>query len=226
VRINADHLPQMELGDSDHILPGATAIAIGNPFGFANTVTVGVVSALGRELPSPGGFPLDNLLQTDAAINPGNSGGPLCDIHGRVIGMNTAIIPFGQGIGFAVAVSSIKRSVEDIQAHGHGIRPWLGVQMDDINQEIARQLDVPTQEGALVRSAIPGSPAAAAGLREGDVIVALNGQKIPDREALSRAIRNTRVGDTVTLTVYRGRQKLEVKAKIGERPPPSQFQRE
>jgi len=226
VRIKGDNLPQMELGDSDHILPGASAIAIGNPFGFANTVTVGVVSALGRELPAPNGFTLDNLLQTDAAINPGNSGGPLCDIHGRVIGMNTAIIPFGQGIGFAVAVSSIKRAVEDIQAHGHGIRPWLGVQMTDITQDVARQLDVPTSEGVLVGGVIPNSPAAAAGLKDGDVIVAASEQKVPNRETLSRVIRNARVGDTMTLTVYRGRQKQEVKAKIGERPPPSQFQRE
>jgi len=189
-------------------------------------VTVGAVSALGRELPAPSGFTLDNLLQTDAAINPGNSGGPLCDIHGRVIGMNTAIIPFGQGIGFAVAVNSIKRSVEDIQAHGHAIRPWLGVQMTDISEDIARQLDVPTKEGVLVGSVIPGSPAAAAGLHDGDVIVAMNGQNVPNRETLSRVIRNAHVGDTVTLTVDRGRQKLEIKAKIGERPPPSQFQRE
>jgi len=147
VRIRADHLPQLEWGDSDKVLPGATAIAIGNPFGFANTVTVGVVSALGRELPSPAGFPLDNLIQTDAAINPGNSGGPLCDIRGRVIGMNTAIIPYGQGIGFAVAVSSIKRSVEDIQAHGHAVRPWLRVQMTDISQEIARSSMCPHRRG-------------------------------------------------------------------------------
>src|SRR5262249_25593743 len=147
VRIEARNLPHVELGDSDRLDPGATAIAIGNPFGFANTVTVGVVSALQRELPAPTGFTLENLIQTDAAINPGNSGGPLCDIHGRVIGMNTAIIPYGQGLGFAVAVHPIKRTVEDIVAHRHVTHPWLGVALANNTPDIARQLNVPTQNG-------------------------------------------------------------------------------
>jgi len=226
VRIKGQDLPQVVLGDSDRVEPGATAIAIGNPFGFANTVTVGVVSALGRELDAPGGFKLENLVQTDAAINPGNSGGPLCDVHGRVIGMNTAIIPYGQGIGFAVAVNPIKTAVEDIVAHGRVVRPWLGVAMSSINQAIAEQLNVPTREGVLVRMVSPGSPAAAAGLREGDVIVSFNGAKTADIDEIRRAISKSRVGDTVTLTVYRERQKLDLPVKIGARPPPTDMPRE
>ncbi len=220
VRIKGQNLPQVEMGDSDRIEPGATAIAIGNPFGFANSVTVGVVSALGRELKSPNGAPLDNLIQTDTAINPGNSGGPLCDIHGRVIGMNTAIIPYGQGIGFAVAVNPIKRAVEEIVAHGHAIRPWLGVAMDSVNPSIAQQLNVPAQEGAVVLQVSPGSPAAAAGLREGDVITTVNGAKVTDIDVARHAIARTNVGDTITLTVYRQQQKLDLQARTGERPMP------
>jgi len=226
VRIKGQDLPQVALGDSDRVEPGATAIAIGNPFGFANTVTVGVVSALGRELDAPGGFKLENLVQTDAAINPGNSGGPLCDVHGRVIGMNTAIIPYGQGIGFAVAVNAIKSAVEDIVAHGRVVRPWLGVAMSNINQAIAEQLNVPTHEGVLIRMVSPGSPAAAARLREGDVIVSFNGAKMTEVDDIRRAISKTRVGDTVTLTVYRERQKLDLPVKIGDRPPPTELPRE
>jgi serine protease Do len=226
VRIKGGNLPQVELGDSDQIEPGATVIAIGNPFGFANSVTVGVVSALQRELRPPTGFPLENLIQTDAAINPGNSGGPLCEIHGRVIGMNTAIIPYGQGIGFAVAVNAIKRSVEDIVAHGRAIRPWLGVGLEDVNQAIAEQLRVPAKEGAVVTLVSPGSPAAEAGVKEGDVIVSFDGARIPDSDALRREIGKTKVGGTATLTAYRERQKLDLRVKIGERPPPSQLQRE
>jgi len=226
VRIKGQNLPQVALGDSDRVEPGATAIAIGNPFGFANTVTVGVVSALGRELDAPGGFKLENLVQTDAAINPGNSGGPLCDVHGRVIGMNTAIIPYGQGIGFAVAVNAIKTAVEDIVAHGRVVRPWLGVAMSNINQAIAEQLNVPTREGVLIRMVSPGSPAAAAGCREGDVIVSFNGAKTTDVDEIRRAISKTHVGDTVTLTIYRERQKLDLPVKIGDRPPPTDMPRE
>jgi serine protease Do len=222
VRIKGTDLPQVELGDSDKIEPGAAAIAIGNPFGFANTVTVGVVSALDRTLRPPRGYPLENLIQTDAAINPGNSGGPLCDVHGRVIGMNTAIIPYGQGIGFAVAVNAIKRSVEDIVAHGRVIRPWLGVGLRNNSQAIAEQLGVPTREGVLVTVVSPDSPASRAGIREGDVITTFNGSPTSDDDALRRAISTAKAGDTVTLSGYREREKIDFKVTIGERPPPEQ----
>jgi serine protease Do len=222
VRINGSNLPQVELGDSDGLQPGAAAIAIGNPFGLSSTVTVGVVSALDRTLRPPRGHPLENLIQTDAAINPGNSGGPLVDIHGRVIGMNTAIIPYGQGIGFAVAVNAIKRSVEDIVAHGRAIRPWLGVGLENNNQAIAEQLNVPTREGVIITMVSPGSPAAQASIREGDVITTFGGTPVANEEALRKAISKARVGDTVTLGGHRERQKVDFKVTIGERPPPEQ----
>jgi serine protease Do len=224
VKIDAKGLPHVTLGDSEQIDPGATAIAMGNPFGFANSVTVGVVSALHRELPAPTGFTLENLIQTDAAINPGNSGGPLCDVHGRVIGMNTAIIPYGQGIGFAVAVNPIKRAVAEIVAHRHVSHPWLGVGLASVTPDVASQLNVPTQTGALLTAVLPGSPAATSGLRVGDVVVACNGQKIADRDMLRRAIEKTAVGDRLTLTVDRERQQRDVPVTVGDRPAPSRLQ--
>jgi serine protease Do len=137
--------------------------------------------------------------------------------------MNTAIIPYGQGIGFAVAVNPIKHSVEDIVAHGRAIRPWLGVGLEDVNQAIAEQLRVPTKEGAVITLLSPGSPAADAGLKEGDVITMFNRVPIPDSDTLRREISKTKVGDTVPLAAYRERQKLDLKVKIGERPPPNQL---
>jgi len=224
VKIDAKGLPHVALGDSEQIDPGATAIAIGNPFGFANSVTVGVVSALHRELPAPTGFTLENLIQTDAAINPGNSGGPLCDVHGRVIGMNTAIIPYGQGIGFAVAVNPIKRAVAEIVAHRHVSHSWLGVGLATVTPDVAGQLNVPTQNGALLTAVLPGSPAATAGLRVGDVVVACNGEKIADRDMLRRAIERTAVHDRLTLAVYRERQRREVAVTVGDRPAPQKLE--
>jgi len=224
VHIEAGNLPQVELGNSSNLLVGSTAIAIGNPFGVGRTVTVGVVSALDRQLPAPNHFMLENLIQTDAAINPGNSGGPLCDIHGRVIGMNTAIIPQAQGLGFAVAINPIKRAVEDIVAHRPVRHPWLGVEMFELNQAIADQLHVPTQQGVGIKAALPNGPAAAAGLQAGDVMIVFNGIKITTIDDLRRAIENTRVGATVPITLYRGRDRREVRATIGNRPSPSELQ--
>ena len=224
VHIEAGNLPQVELGNSSNLLVGSTAIAIGNPFGVGRTVTVGVVSALDRQLPAPNHFMLENLIQTDAAINPGNSGGPLCDIRGRVIGMNTAIIPQAQGLGFAVAINPIKRAVEDIVAHRPVRHPWLGVEMFELNQAIADQLHVPTQQGVGIKAVLPNGPAAAAGLQAGDAIIVFNGIKITTMDDLRRAIENARVGATVPITIYRGRDRREVRATIGNRPSPSEVQ--
>jgi serine protease Do len=202
---------------------GATAIAIGNPFGFENSVTAGVVSAVNRELRAPGNLPLDDLIQTDAAINPGNSGGPLCDVTGEVIAMNTAIIPFGQGIGFAVAVNTIKRSVEDIVKYGHGRHPWLGVQIQPITTEIASQLGAPVTTGVLVREVVPGSPAERAGIRAGDVLTAVEGTKLADADTLRAAIRRAHVGDTLKLDGFRGSRAMTFEVKLGEMPPPDRL---
>ncbi len=135
--------------------------------------------------------------------------------------MNTAHIPYGQGIGFAVAVNSIKAAVEDILEHGRVIRPWLGVSTASLNEAIAEQLGVPTHEGAVIGRVVPGSPAAAAGLQEGDVITAINGARIEDSQALGRAIRQMKVGTSATLSIYRGRKPREVRVKLGEAPRPT-----
>jgi serine protease Do len=224
VHVDAHDLPQVELADTSHLLVGSTAIAIGNPFGLGSTVTVGVVSALNRQLPASTGFKLENLIQTDAAINPGNSGGPLCDAHGRVIGMNTAIIPQAQGLGFAVAINPIKHTVEDIVAHRPVTHPWLGVSMLELNQEIAQQLHVPVQQGVVIANIISGTPAAEAGLQTGDVITTFNGARIANTEDIRRAIESTRVGESVPITLYRGSDRREVSVRIGNRPPPSQIE--
>jgi serine protease Do len=228
LKLNGAHnLPEAKLGDSDNLPIGSTAIAIGNPFGhFESTVTVGVVSAVNRELRAPSGISLENLIQTDAAINPGNSGGPLCDINGNVIGMNTAIIPGGQGIGFAVAVNAIKRSVDDILKHGRAIRPWLGINYLEINAEIARQLGVPETHGVVIRNVIPQGPADRAGIREGDVLTALGSQKIEQENDLRRAVRAAQVGETLKITGFRGNRPLEFQVKLGEMPPPDQLQQQ
>jgi serine protease Do len=223
----ASNLPEAKLGNSDDLPIGSTAIAIGNPFGIGSTVTVGVISAVNRELPAPStGVPLENLIQTDAAINPGNSGGPLCDLTGSVIGMNTAIIPYGQGIGFAVAVNSIKHSVDDILKHGRAIRPWIGIRYMEIVPEIARQLGVPDTHGIVIRSVVPQGPADRAGIREGDVLTAVGSQKIQEQNDLPRTVRAAQVGDTLKITGFRGNRALEFQVRLGEMPPPEQLPRQ
>jgi serine protease Do len=226
LKMNGSDLPEATLGDSDNLPIGSTAIAIGNPFGFENTVTVGVVSAVNRELPAPGNIPLEHLIQTDAAINPGNSGGPLCDINGNIIGMNTAIIPYGQGIGFAVAVNAIKRSIDEIVQHGRARRPWLGITFQEISQDVARELGVPEANGLLVRAVVPRSPADRAGLREGDVLTSINGKKLLNDDDLRGTIRRAGVGETIKLTGYRGNRPLEFQVKLGEMPPPDQLRQQ
>jgi serine protease Do len=223
LKINGGDLPAAGLGDSEGLLIGAPAIAIGNPFGFENSVTVGVVSAVNRELRAPTGIPLENLIQTDAAINPGNSGGPLCAVNGSVIGMNTAIIPFGQGIGFAVAVNTIKRSVEDILQYGRARRPWLGIVFQEVSQDVVRQLGVPAAQGVLVREVVSGSPADRASIRAGDVITTIQGKAIESDENLRDTVRQARIGETIRLGGYRGSRAMEFPVTLGEMPPPEEL---
>jgi serine protease Do len=220
IRISGHGLPTLSFADSDKLEIGMTAIAIGNPFGFANTVTTGVVSAVNRELPAPNNVPLENLIQTDAAINPGNSGGPLCDLNGNVIGMNTAIIPYAQGMGFAVASNTIKRSIRDILEHGHGVRPWIGINYLELTRPLAEQLGIPNANGVVVRNVIAGSPAEHAGVRSGDVVTEINGTPVKERNDLRRAIRDSRPGQTITLTVRRQKETLKIPIRLGEMPPP------
>ena len=225
------NLPEVPFGDSDKLEIGQVVIAIGNPLGFENTVTEGVLSAIGRRLPGgePGQtrpIPLDDLLQTDAAINPGNSGGPLLDAYGRVIGMNTAIISRAQGIGFAVAANSIKRAVTDLLAHGHVIRSWIGISMLDLTPALQKQIGLTRNgvQGVVVAGVRPGEPADKGGLRKNDVITAINGKPFTNGEQLRHTIRDTRPGDKITLKGIRNNQDTTWTVTIGEMPSADQLQ--
>ncbi len=221
----AKGLPEAKLGDSDRLLPGETVVAMGNPFGFENTVTTGVVSATGRTLEpnrqqGESGPPLENLIQTDAAINPGNSGGALVDLNGLVVGMNTAIYARGTGLGFAVAVNSIKRAVADILRHGKVRRPYLGVGMYDLPMEAVRELGLPVTEGVLIVRLYEDGPAAQAGMNRFDVITEMAGQKTRRPEDVRRILRGAEVGQQVTLKGYRGKEAKTWKVRLGEMPMP------
>ena len=202
-----------KLGDSDKVRVGQIVIAIGNPYGLERTVTVGVVSALKRSI---GITQYESYIQTDAAINPGNSGGPLINIKGEVIGINTAIVASGQGLGFAIPINLAKWVMEQILKHGRVIRGWLGVVIQEITPDIAEAIGV--REGIIIAQVIKGSPADRAGLKVGDIIVALNGKKMDSVRDLQLSIMKTRPGTVVTLTVIREGKKKEIKVKIGELP--------
>lgn len=223
-------LPEVPFGDSDKLEIGQVVIAIGNPLGFENTVTQGVLSAIGRRLPGEPGaaraIPLDDLLQTDAAINPGNSGGPLLDAYGRVVGMNTAIISRAQGIGFAVAANSIKRAVADLLQHGKVIRAWIGISMLDLTPALAKQagLKRTNVQGVIVAGVRPGEPAEKAGLQKNDILTAVNGKPFTNGEQLRHAIRDSHPGDKLTIQGVRNNQDQSWTVTIGEMPPAEQLQ--
>ncbi len=202
-----------KLGDSDKVRVGQLAIAIGNPYGLERTVTVGVISALKRSI---GITQYESYIQTDAAINPGNSGGPLINIHGEVIGINTAIVASGQGLGFAIPINLAKWVMDQILKHGRVTRGWLGVVIQEITPEIAEAIGV--REGILIAQVMKESPADKAGLKVGDIIVALNGRKLESVRDLQFSIMKTKPGTVVTLTVIREGKKRNIKVKVGELP--------
>ena len=219
VKIDGTNLPEAKLADGSDLVIGSTAIAIGNPFGFRNSVTVGVVSATGRTLPTPNNTRLENLIQTDAAINPGNSGGPLCDIDGSVIGLNTAIIPYGQGIGFAISAGTIRGVMDELMKYGRVRRPWTGMYYYDLSARAAKRLGLAKPEGALVAEVAAGSPAADAGMEPGDVILAIDGTPISTVADVQNFMLKAKVDQTITLSVWRERKKITVKIKLREPPP-------
>jgi S1-C subfamily serine protease len=210
VRIHGPRLPAVVLGDSTRLSPGQLSIAIGNPLGFQCTVTTGVISALGRSLRSKNGRAIDNIIQTDAALNPGNSGGPLVNSHGEVIGMNTAMIGAAQGICFAVPVETIKLVIPYLMRQGRVPRSYLGLggQTAPIHRRIARFHRLPAEQGVLVISIQPDGPAAAAGLREGDVILSFNEAPVESIEALHRLLTGERILIPTPLAVLRGTERL------------------
>jgi Do/DeqQ family serine protease len=204
------------LGNSDTLRVGEWAIAIGNPFGLDQTVTVGVVSATGRA--DVGISSYENFVQTDASINPGNSGGPLVNLRGEVIGINTAIVATGQGIGFAIPANMARRITSQLIERGKVTRGWIGVSMQPITPELAQALGLPNTRGAVVARVSPGSPAAASDLKQNDVIVAFDGTAVDDYHHVQRLAADAEVGKSVKLEIIRDRAKRTVALKIAEAP--------
>ncbi|WP_243369673.1 DegQ family serine endoprotease [Geotalea sp. SG265] len=194
-------LPVAVLGDSDKLSVGQWAIAIGNPFGLNRTVTVGVISATGRS--NMGIETYENFIQTDASINPGNSGGPLLNVYGEVIGINTAIVAAGQGIGFAIPINMAKVAVPQLIKKGNVTRGWLGISIQPVTEDLAQSFGLKRAKGALVSDVVPGSPAAKAGLRQGDVVTRYGGKEITSVQQLQLAVANTPVGTSVEIEVLR-----------------------
>jgi len=206
-------LQPLKLGNSEGLKVGSWVVAIGSPFGLEQTVTVGIVSAKGRVI---GSGPYDNFIQTDASINPGNSGGPLVNMNGEVVGINTAIIPNAQGIGFAIPVNMATEIIPQLQKNGHVTRGWLGVSIQDVTPELAKSFGLEKNRGALVAEVIKASPAEKAGIEQGDIILTLNGREIVESKELSRMMAATPVGDAVTLSVLRNGKTITCRVSAGE----------
>jgi serine protease Do len=218
VQIEADaDLPVLELGDSDSLDVGEWVVAIGNPYGLEHTVTVGVISAKNRSIHT-NDINFDGFLQTDAAINPGNSGGPLINIDGKVVGINTAIVPYAQGLGFAVPVDMAKQIMDDLIAYGRAKRGWLGVVVQDLTSEFSEAYGVDVKTGIIVGDVFEGSAAERADLRRGDVIVTVNGEAVQGVQGFVNKVRSQAPGATLKLEVIREGEPISVTAKLGENP--------
>lgn len=211
---SGEKLPTVTMGDSEKLQVGEWVVAIGNPFGLEETVTAGIVSAKGRVI---GSGPYDDFIQTDASINPGNSGGPLFNIKGEVVGINTAIINQGQGIGFAIPVNIAKDLLPQLKK-GEVIRGWLGVIVQEMTPELAESFGLSEPKGALISDIEPGSPAEKAGLKKGDIILSFNGKKINKMKELPTLVAKTPVGEKVTVTIFRNGNTKEVPLKVGRMP--------
>ncbi|WP_219898256.1 HhoA/HhoB/HtrA family serine endopeptidase [Phormidesmis priestleyi] len=226
VKIDATGLPTARLGNSDNLLPGQAAIAIGNPLGLDNTVTQGIISATGRSSADVG-VPTEriNFIQTDAAINPGNSGGPLLNSSGEVIGVNTAIIQGAQGLGFAIPINTVKRIAEQLATKGRVDHPYLGVQMGELSPELRSQINqsnagfkVNQDSGVIVIAVAPNSPAARAGLRPGDVIQSVNNVAIQSSRQVQEQVEASSIGNPMQITVKRGNQTEAIAVKPEQLP--------
>jgi len=233
LQIKAPDLQPMTLGDSTHLQVGQKVYAIGNPFGLAGTLTRGIVSSI-RSVQEPDGMTIDEAIQTDAAINPGNSGGPLLNWHGEVIGINTMIASnVGQsaGIGFAIPINTAKAVLNDLVTLGRVRRPALGVKTIPIDPDLADQMGLAADYGLLIVQVVQGGAADRAGLRAGseraylgnlpillggDVIVAIDGEKVEDQQDLAQLMNKHRAGDAVRVTIYRGKKKVDVSVTLGE----------
>ena len=208
-------LPTLPLGDSSKIRPGEWVIAIGNPYGFANTVTAGIVSATGRSLEDLG---KKNLIQIDAAINPGNSGGPLLNLKGEVVGINTAIVAGAQSIGFAIPVNAARDIMDDLIKKGKVVRAWLGVYMRDVDEKIASYLELPVAEGVILTDVAKDSPADKMGLKKYDVIRELNGRKVGKSAEVQGVVQKLKPGDSISLKVYREGKIIALGGRLEQKP--------
>jgi S1-C subfamily serine protease len=219
IRLNVDDLPAADLGDSETLRVGQFVLAIGNALALPGgpTVSMGVLSAKGRPLPGSD-FIFEGLLQTDAAVNPGNSGGPLADLDGRVIGITTMMIPYAQGMGFAIPINTVKKIAQEILENGRVSRKWIGISGIDVTPQLARRYNLQTESGFLVAEVVPRSPADFAGLRNGDVVVGANGTEVKHTKDLLLAISRVGEGGTVRLDINRmGRRgPLEVRPTEGQ----------
>ena len=215
VRVTATNLPAAPIGDSDRLVPGQSAIAIGNPLGFERTVTTGVVSAVNRTIP---GAPLEGLIQTDAAISPGNSGGPLLDSQGRVIGINTAVIreENAQGLGFAVPINLATDIANQLLTTGRIRRAFLGVDVRDVTPELAQYFGLPVRQGAIIVAVVQGTPAAQAGLRAQDIIVRVGDATVASGGDLRRELRRLGPGATTRVEVVRPQGRVTASVTLGE----------
>ncbi|HYE24103.1 MAG TPA: trypsin-like peptidase domain-containing protein [Clostridia bacterium] len=235
IQIKAPELVPATLGDSRALQVGQKVYAIGNPFGLAGTMTRGIVSSIRQvQMQEPNGAYIDEAIQTDAAINPGNSGGPLLNGRGDVVGINTMILSSSgssAGIGFAIPINAAKAVINDLVQYGRVRRPALGIRPLPIGPELAMELGLPADAGVLIMQVVPGGSADRAGLRGGnervylgntpimvggDLIVAIDGEPINDMQDLAHAMNNRRAGDTITVTVYRGRKKMDIKVTLDE----------
>ena len=213
IRIDAKDLPAIQLGESSRLKVGETVLAIGSPYGLSQTVTMGIVSAVGRAN--------EDFIQTDAAINPGNSGGALVNVRGQLVGINTAIFSTSggyQGIGFAVPTSMAKSVMESLIQKGKVIRGWLGVTIQNLTPDLAKQFDLENENGVLIGDIVDGSPAEKAGLKRGDVIVEFNGTKVTDPNQIRNMVANTEPGKEVEVTIIRNNEEMKKKVTISELP--------
>lgn len=224
LKIGTQNLPVVTLGDSDKAVAGQTVVAIGYSLAeYQNTVTKGIISGIKRRITAEGET-LDETIQTDAAINPGNSGGPLINLKGEVIGMNTAINQQGQSVGFAIPINSVKRIIASVKQYGKIVRPWLGVRYVLLNDQIQKDGSLPVNYGALLvkgrlpteMAVIPGSPADKAGLKENDIILNVNGEKITEEVSLSKIVGKYKVGETISMKALRQGKEIIINVVLEE----------
>lgn len=217
LKIEGNNFPTLPLGDSNRIRVGNWVIAIGSPFGLEDTVTIGVISAKERPLEIDNRT-FEHLLQTDASINPGNSGGPLLNLNGEVIGINTAISAQAQGIGFAIPTSTVKEVLDELIQQGKVKRPWLGVQIQPVTQDIASYLGYEGSEGAVVYGVVSGGSAQKAGIKQGDIVLSIDGNKIASPDDLIKTMQKKKVGSQVEVEVLREGKRIKISVQVAERP--------